>query len=93
MNIEWKFNGITIEVKCPRCGRWGKLISKGKKSLSNEVKLAIKHESERSVSVETCSIGVCSDYYPELLRIYEKCKSRREKERQRKRRIIEALGQ
>ena len=87
--IEWKFNGITIEVKCPKCGRWGKLISKGRKSLSNEVKLAIRHKSERRVSVETCSIGVCSDYYPELLRIYEECRSMREKERQRKRRIIQ----
>lgn len=91
--IEWKFNGITILVKCPKCGRWGKLISKGKKSLSNEVKLAIKHESERSVSVETCNIGVCSEYYPDLLRIYKECRSRREKERQRRKRIIEALGQ
>ena len=91
--IEWKFNGITIEVKCPKCGRWGKLISKGRKSLLNEVKLAIKHESEGSVSVETCSIGVCSEYYPELLRIYSECKSRREKERQRRKRIIEITGQ
>ena len=82
--IEWKFNGISIEVKCPRCGRWGKLISKGRKLLSNEVKLAIKHESERSVSIETCNIGVCSEYYEELLEIYELCRKAREKERQRR---------
>ncbi len=88
--VEWKFNGLSIQVKCPKCGRWGKLISKGRKSLSNEVKLAIRHESKRNVSVETCSIGVCSNYYPELLEIYEECRSRREKERQRKRRITEA---
>jgi|GEM_PF-2223266 uncharacterized C2H2 Zn-finger protein len=91
--IEWKFNGVSIFVKCPRCGRWGKLISKGRKSLSNEVKLAMRHDSERSVSTETCSIGACSDYYPELLEIYNECKKIREWERQRKRRIIEALGQ
>jgi len=90
MNIEWKFNGITIFVKCPRCGRWGKLISKGRKSLNNEAKLAIRHDSERSVSVETCSIGVCSEYYPELLRIYNECRNRREINRQRKR-ILEPL--
>ncbi|RLI80366.1 hypothetical protein DRP05_00885 [Archaeoglobales archaeon] len=89
MNIEWKFNGITIQVKCPRCGRWGKLISKGRKSISNEVKLAIKHESERSVSIETCSIGICSEYYPELLKIYEECRKARERKRQRKRKIIQ----
>ena len=88
MNIEWKFNGITILVKCPRCGRWGKLISKGRKSLGG-VKLAIKHESERSVSIETCSIGVCSEYYPELLKIYEECRKARERERQRRRKIIQ----
>ena len=91
--IEWKFNGISIQVRCPKCGRWGKLISKGRKTLLNDVKLAIKHESERCVSIETCNIGVCSDYYPELLRIYSKCRKARETERQRKRRIIEALGQ
>jgi len=90
MNIEWKFNGVTIEVKCPKCGRLGKLISKGRKSLSNKVRLAIRHESQRSVSIETCSIGVCSDYYPELLRIYEECRKAREKERQR-RIVIESL--
>ena len=87
MNIEWKFNGVSIDVKCPRCGRWGKLISKGRKSLGG-VKLAVRHRSERSVSIETCSIGICSGYYPELLKIYEECKSRREKERLRRRKII-----
>jgi len=89
MNIEWKFNGTSIDIKCPKCGRWGKLISKGRKSLSNKVRLAIRHESQRSVSIETCSIGVCSDYYPELLRIYEKCRKAREKERQRREKIIQ----
>ena len=90
MNIEWKFNGTSIDTKCPKCGRWGKLISKGRRTLSNEVKLAIKHESKRSVSIETCSIGVCSEYYPELLRIYEECRKARERERQR-RIVIESL--
>ncbi|HDH45337.1 MAG TPA: hypothetical protein ENG66_08175 [Thermococcus sp.] len=89
MNIEWKFNGISILVKCPKCGRWGKLISKGRKSLNNEVKLAIRHVSERSVSIETCSIGVCSEHYEELQEIYELCNSMREKERQRRERIIQ----
>ena len=88
MNIEWKFNGVTIEVKCPKCGRRGKLISKGRKLLGG-VKLAIKHESERSVSVETCSIGICSEYYPELLKIYEECRKARERKRQRRRKIIQ----
>ncbi|RLF45251.1 MAG: hypothetical protein DRN09_02040 [Thermoplasmata archaeon] len=88
MNIEWKFNGITIQVKCPRCGRWGKLISKGRISLGG-VKLAIKHDSERGVSIETCSIGICSEYYPELLKIYEECRRARERKRQRRRKIIQ----
>lgn len=35
MNIEWRFNGITIK-KCPKCGRWGNLVSKGRKRISNE---------------------------------------------------------
>lgn len=86
--IEWKFNGISIDVKCPKCGRCGKLISKGRKSLSKEVKLAVRHRSKRSVSIEFCSIGVCSEYYEELLEIYNKCKSMREKERQRRERIV-----
>jgi len=88
--IEWRFNGITILVKCPKCGRWGKLISKGRKSLGG-VRLAIKHESERCVSIETCNIGVCSDYYPELLKIYKECRKVRETERQRKRRVVKIL--
>jgi len=88
MNIEWKFHGVTIEVRCPKCGRWGKLVSKGRTSFG-KVKLQIRHKSERSVSLESCSIGVCSDYYPELLRIYEECRKAREKEKQRRERIIQ----
>ena len=89
--IEWKFNGVTIFIKCPKCGRWGKLFSKGKKALSNGVKLAIRHESERSVGIETCSIGACSNHYPELLKIYNECK-KVIKERQ-KEKDVEALEQ
>ncbi len=55
----------------------GKLVSKGRKLLGG-VKLAVRHESDRSVSVEVCSIGTCSDYYSELLKIYEECKKTRE---------------
>jgi len=36
---------------------------------------------------------VCSDYYPELLEIYNKCRKVRERERLRRKRIIQQLAE
>jgi len=71
--MEWKFNGTTIAVRCPRCGRWGKLLSRGRRR-SGTVRLMVPHESQRSTFTESCSFGVCSEHYDELLEIYRKCR-------------------
>lgn len=71
--ILWHLNGRSIEVKCPKCGRWGKLVSRGRKKLSGKVMLMVKHRLG-CASFEHCCIGICSEHYDELLRIYERCR-------------------
>ena len=65
--IEWSFNGITIRLRCPKCGKVGKLISKGRSKLSDRPKLMVRHEKG------ACNIGKCSEHYDELLDIYIRC--------------------
>ena len=84
--VIWKFNGQSILVKCPRCGEWGRLISKGRTKLLREIKLMVRHDKG------TCSIGKCSEHYSELLRIYNECNKAREEERQSVKRITEIIG-
>lgn len=37
--------------------------------------------NEMSVGIETCSIGVCSDFYEGLMKIYKECKRERQKKK------------
>lgn len=66
--IQWDFNGSTISVRCPFCNDWGKLISRGRSRLVDEPKLIIKHPDG------LCSVGKCTEYYEELLGIYNRCR-------------------
>ena len=65
--IRWKFEGLSIIIEeCPRCGREGALVSYGRKELTGDPILYIKHKNGG------CNIGRCSEYYDELRDIYEK---------------------
>ncbi len=76
--MEWKFNGITIEVRCPRCGRWGRLLSRGKRNRAGFPRLMVMHNSTRNTFTESCSFGFFSEHYEELFSIYRKCRNIRE---------------
>ncbi len=87
MTVIWKFNGITIFVKCPKCGKIGRLVSKGRTRLKDEPKLMIRHGRG------ACNIGKCSEYYEELAEIYSKCREQREKRAESRKRRLNAITQ
>jgi len=83
----WEFNGITIFVRCPKCGRIGRLVSKGRTRLMDEPKLMIRHGRG------ACNIGKCSEHYEELLKIYSKCREQRAEQAENRKRRLNAITQ
>jgi len=59
-----KYGGISIVVKCPRCGKYGKLSRNGKRKVLQEERFKVKHEKG------SCGFGVLSDENKVFSEIY-----------------------
>ena len=71
----------SIYVKCPKCGRIGRLVVRKNKPLSGRV-YRIKHKPNRKLTAcQWCSIGILDKHYEFFNSIYEKCRGNSNKGR------------